>query len=51
MVRYRVSAAPSPHPSPRRGEGDDVSLTPGLRERPSRFPPLAPTGRGCPKGG
>ena len=43
MGHNRAFAAPSPHPSPRRGEGDDVSLAPSFQERPGRFPP-SPTG-------
>ena len=44
MGHSRAFAAPSPHPSPRRGEGDDVSLAPSFQEQPGRFPPSPPRG-------
>jgi hypothetical protein len=41
--------APSPDPSPRRGEGDELSFSPSSEGRPGFFPsPLL--GRGCPEG-
>jgi hypothetical protein len=41
--------APSPHPSPRRGEGDELSFSPSSEGRPGFFP-LAPIGERVPEG-
>jgi cellulose synthase operon protein C len=46
MGSYRGFAAPSPHPSPRRGEGDDVSLAPSFQERAGHFPRSPARGEG-----
>jgi hypothetical protein len=40
--------APSPHPSPRRGEGDELSFSPSSEGRPGFFP-LAPIGERVPE--
>ena len=51
MGRYRRFAAPSPHPSPRRGEGDDVSRAPSFQDRPGRFSPSPRRGEGARRAG
>ena len=51
MGRYRGFAAPSPHPSPRRGEGDDVSLALSFQDRPGRFSPSPRRGEGARRAG
>ena len=50
MTSYLGFAAPSTRPSPRRGEGDDVSLAPGLQEQPGHFFPPRPHGERVPEG-
>ena len=42
-----LSRPPSPHPSPRGGEGDDSALSPRYSERPRVFPPLSAWGEGA----
>ena len=51
LGQYRGFAAPSPRPSPRRGEGDDVSLAPSFQERPGRFSPSPRRGEGARRAG
>ena len=46
---FGVVATPSPHPSPRWGEGDDLSLSPRLKDEHRPFPPR-PTGERVPEG-
>ena len=50
-VPLHFPGSPSPQPSPRRGEGDNLAILPYSCATPRPRFLLAPAGRGCPKGG